>query len=299
MNSIGSRLGIIAVSGFMLLGVSRLGWAQDRPMSTQMIRVNGRNMRIQTGGLEQRRAGQPVVILESGLGSTSGAWKPVLSDIARLGPVLAYDRSGLGESEFDNARPTLRHVGETLHALLQTAHIAPPYVLVGHSWGGAYIRGFADLYPIEVVGVVFLEATDFERTREEEAAELPLGSPEASGSPPQVPDGPPGTRAEVEQLLEDGSTGFAALRAMRLPTTLPIAVVVGGALSPTLPPGNATTEMRAFKRLQIKHQAAWVLASRSGLFLMSSQSGHYVMADDPALVLQAITHVLKHAGPRL
>ena len=226
MNSIGSRLGIVAVSGFMLLGVSRLGWAQDRPLSTQMIQVNGRNMRIQTGGLEQRRAGQPVVILESGLGSTSGAWKPVLSDIARLGPVLAYDRSGLGESEFDNARPTLRHVGETLHALLQTAHIAPPYVLVGHSWGGAYIRGFADLTPRRSL----FSEVDFEEKRER----LPFL--EASGSPPSKPRRTTRARAEVEQLLEDGSTGFAALRAMRLPTTLPIAVVVGGHCLPTLAP---------------------------------------------------------------
>lgn len=216
------------------------------------------------------------------------------ADIARVAPVLAYDRSGIGGSDFDSIAPTLPHVAETLHALLQSAHVPAPYVLAGHSWGAAFVRAFASLYPNDVVGAVFLEATDFERTPDETAAELPPGTHE-SGNAPRLPEGPPGLRAEIQQLLAEGATGFASLRAMRLSPAVPIAVVVGGALPADLPAASVV-EMKAFKRFQIKHQAAWTLASPAGLFLMSSRAGHQVMTDDPALVLQGIKHVLDQAS---
>src|SRR5438552_824295 len=70
------------------------------------IRANNRAMRIWTANIEQRKPGQPVVVLESGTGSGLDAWKPVFSQISRLAPTFAYDRSGLGGSEFDGERPT-------------------------------------------------------------------------------------------------------------------------------------------------------------------------------------------------
>jgi len=289
-----TRSGSIATCGFLLLGLCGQAWAQNAASAPQSIRVNGLSMRIWTAGLEQRKAGTPVLILEAGLGSTLGTWRPVFAEVARLAPVLAYDRSGIGGSDFDNVAPTLPHVAETLHALLQSARVAPPYVLAGHSWGVAFVRTFASLYPNDVVGAVFLEATDFERTPDETAAELPPGHHE-SGNAPRLPEGPPGLRAEFQQLLTEGASGFASLRATRLSPSLPIAVVVGGALPPELT-GASAVEMKAFKRLQIKHQAAWTLASPAGLFLMSSHAGHQVMTDDPALVVQAIKYVLDQVG---
>jgi pimeloyl-ACP methyl ester carboxylesterase len=96
-------------------------------------------MRVWTAGIEQRRSGQPIVILESGAGEGLDTWKPVFGEIARVVPVIAYDRRGLGQSEPDTAKPTLRRVAHSLRALLRRMNISPPYVLVGHSWGGLLI----------------------------------------------------------------------------------------------------------------------------------------------------------------
>jgi pimeloyl-ACP methyl ester carboxylesterase len=254
------------------------------------VSVDKHVMRIETAGLERRKPGQPVIVLEAGSGSSLNAWEPVFAKMSLLAPTFAYDRSGLGQSEFDGERPTLPHVAGTLHALLAAAHVPAPYVLVGHSWGGEYIRGFASLYPSEVVGLVYLEATDFERTDEEVDRERPAERRgQGTGGTPPIPDNPPAARMEMQQIIAYGSTGFAEIRALHVPSSLPVAVLVGAAgLTDVSSPDRIL-----FKRLQIRHQGDWVLKSRAGLLLVSTEAGHQVMEDVPMLVVDAVKHVLK------
>jgi pimeloyl-ACP methyl ester carboxylesterase len=46
-----------------------------------------------------------------------------------------------------------------LHALLQNAKVPPPYVLVGHSLGGIYVRMYASQFPADVVGMILVESS--------------------------------------------------------------------------------------------------------------------------------------------
>jgi pimeloyl-ACP methyl ester carboxylesterase len=46
-----------------------------------------------------------------------------------------------------------------LHALLASAHIQMPAVLLGHSMGGLFIRDYAAHYPTEVAGLVFEDSS--------------------------------------------------------------------------------------------------------------------------------------------
>jgi pimeloyl-ACP methyl ester carboxylesterase len=267
--------------------------AQDRPPNTIDVGVNGRSMHVWTGSLERRKPDEPVVILEAGVPGTSQMWRSVFPDIGRLAPVFAYDRSGLGKSEFDGEAPIVLHVANNLHALLDAAHIPPPYVLVGASWGGVLIRAFAHQYPKEVVGLVYLDVTDYERTCEELRTVLPA----ANCPPPSLPlpaDIPSGLRAELTQVSRYASTEFAEIRALRVGSDMPVAVVVGGRPSGPLPPNALTTNVNIMRLIQIRHQADWALSSRAGLLLVSSEVGHNVVQDDPALVLQAVKHVLDH-----
>ena len=111
-------------------------------MPTRIVNVGGGNMRVWTEGLERRQVGKPVVVLEAGAGNGLDTWRPVFAEISKRAPVVAYDRRGIGQSQADTERPTLRRVAASLHALLAQLGAAPPYVLVGHSWGGAFIRAF-------------------------------------------------------------------------------------------------------------------------------------------------------------
>ncbi len=57
-----------------------------------------------------------------------------------------------------------------MHALLHAAGIAPPYVLVGHSFGGFNVRLFAANYPKEVAGLALVDSA-YER---EDSIEMPV-----------------------------------------------------------------------------------------------------------------------------
>ena len=79
----------------MLLAATSGARAQDTAPDTQMVSVDGREMRVAVSRLEERTPGQPVVVLEAGAGETGiETWTPVFDALARVAPVLAYDRRG-------------------------------------------------------------------------------------------------------------------------------------------------------------------------------------------------------------
>jgi pimeloyl-ACP methyl ester carboxylesterase len=103
-------------------------------------------------------SGSPPVVLESGLGGMSSAWGWIQPEAAKFSRVVSYDRAGLGWSGPDPSPKTAALTAMRLHSVLLSSRIYPPYVLVGHSMGGLFIRVFANLYPDEVAGMVLLDA---------------------------------------------------------------------------------------------------------------------------------------------
>jgi pimeloyl-ACP methyl ester carboxylesterase len=276
--------------------VRSIGRAQAALPATKTVNVDSLAMRVRTSGIEQRKPGQPVVILEAGAGSGLDTWNPVFAEIARLAAVIAYDRRGLGQSEPDREPPTIKRVGESLHALLKELGVPPPYILVGHSWGGILVRGFWNQYSTEVAGLVCIDVTDFESTREEKAAALPPADRQKALAPPDMPpipvDTPPGLRAEIEVLRSEMLNDGPSVRALREPRGIPIAVVVSA------PPVRVEGNSGAMVRLQIKHQTEWALTSPNGIFIVADHVGHMVHRDDPTLVARLVEHVLKHVPPK-
>lgn len=111
---------------------------------TRFITIDGTKIQIQTKGLESRK---PVVVFESDLGTPMGNWDTILDEVAKQAPVVAYDRPGIGDSPPIEEMPTIRNVTERLRNILQSLKLPPPYLLVGHSLGGVYVRGFALYHP--------------------------------------------------------------------------------------------------------------------------------------------------------
>lgn len=130
------------------------------PPPGRMIDLGGWRVHLDCTG--ERRATQPTVILEAGAGGFSVDWSLVQPRVARFARVCSYDRSGLGWSELGPRPRTERQVVWELHTLLERAGERPPYVFVGHSWGGILARQYAFTYPKEIVGLV-LEESGHER----------------------------------------------------------------------------------------------------------------------------------------
>jgi pimeloyl-ACP methyl ester carboxylesterase len=108
----------------------------------------------------------PLLVLLSGLGNGMASWPPsFLQALNSFAAVLIYDRRGYGASASLAPEPmTAQAVAADLQQLLQTLHVRPPVVLVGHSLGGLYAQYFARNYPQEVAAVVLIDASSpFER----------------------------------------------------------------------------------------------------------------------------------------
>ena len=86
--------------------------------------------------------------------------KGVQPAIAVHAQACSYDRAGSGYSDPGERTGTSANIVDDLHRLLAAAAIEPPYILVGHSYGGMNVRLYADLYPTEVVGMVLIDPSE-------------------------------------------------------------------------------------------------------------------------------------------
>jgi pimeloyl-ACP methyl ester carboxylesterase len=92
-------------------------------------------------------------------------------DVAQDTRVCVYDRAGLGWSEPQDGPQDGIAVAKDLHTLMDRAGEKGPFVLAGHSAGGAYVLNFANLYPDDVAGVVLLDSMHPEQRKRVEGWE--------------------------------------------------------------------------------------------------------------------------------
>ncbi|MEZ4735051.1 MAG: alpha/beta hydrolase [Caldilineaceae bacterium] len=122
--------------------------ARAFPPSGQLVDVGGYRLHLSCIG-----QGSPTVILESGQANSLAVWSWIQPEVAKTTQVCAYDRAGIGGSDTGPLPRDARQMVRELHTLLQNAAIAPPYVLVGHSFGGLVTHVYAAQYPAEVAGL--------------------------------------------------------------------------------------------------------------------------------------------------
>jgi len=116
--------------------------------------VGGRSLYLECAG-----KGSPTVVMDAGLGNTHETWQAVAPAVRKLTRTCTYDRANLGKSDSTSKPRTSADVVADLHRLLAAAHIRPPYLLVGHSFGGLNVRLFAAEHPTEVSGIILVDPT--------------------------------------------------------------------------------------------------------------------------------------------
>ena len=122
-----------------------------------------RGRSVQTGGIKLNidctGQGSPTVVLDSGMGVPAMGWMKVQPEVAKFTRVCSYDRAGYGWSDPGPEPRTSLQIVKDLKALLDAAGERPPYILVGHSFGGYNVRVFASQYRDLVAGVVLVDAS--------------------------------------------------------------------------------------------------------------------------------------------
>jgi pimeloyl-ACP methyl ester carboxylesterase len=119
-----------------------------------MVDVGGYQLHIYCIG-----EGSPTVILEAAFPGTVASWSWVQPEVGKATRVCAYDRAGMGRSDPGPEPRDARQIASDLQTLLDNAGIEGPYVFVGHSLGGLFVRQYVAQYPDEVAGMVLVEAT--------------------------------------------------------------------------------------------------------------------------------------------
>ncbi|MCC6611887.1 MAG: alpha/beta hydrolase [Anaerolineae bacterium] len=145
---------VLAGLGFVYETAAEASDRQTYLPPGQLLSIDDHQMHIDCTG-----EGSPTVILEAAGGHFSAEWARVQPVIAQGTRVCAYDRAGYGWSDPGPEPRDAEHIAGELHGLLAAASIEPPYVLVGHSVGGIYVRVFNAQYPGEVVGMVLVDSS--------------------------------------------------------------------------------------------------------------------------------------------
>lgn len=127
------------------------------PPSGRLVDIGGYRLHIHCSGTKGTQ-GDPAVVMDAGIVECSLGWSLVQPKIAEFARVCTYDRAGLGWSDQTLTARTSQQIVNELHALLASAEIEPPYVMVGHSFGGLSVRLYASQFPEEVSGMVLVDS---------------------------------------------------------------------------------------------------------------------------------------------
>jgi pimeloyl-ACP methyl ester carboxylesterase len=218
--------------------------------------------------------GSPTVIAEAGY-NTGGttAFAGLLEPLGQISRVCTYDRAGTGNSD---DRPHAQAKGLTsedqareLHTLLQEAAIAPPYVLVAHSYGGFVSRLFAASFPDETLGLVLIESS-----HEDEVAPYRR----------YYGDDPEGDWVDGGDLLDIRATAAALRSTARDLGSMPLIVIRAETYEDVL-----TTA------LWRRTQADLATLSTDGIEIEALHSGHFVQDDNPDVAVAAVRAVVDAA----
>ena len=154
---LGAILILLALTG---VGYEALGRSRDArrfPQHGRSIQAGRIKLNLDCTG--DRSPGRTTIVLDSGLGAPALGWILIQPEVAKFARVCSYDRAGYGWSDPGPEPRTSSQIAKELKAVLDAAAERPPYVMVGHSFGGFNVRVFTSLYPGEVAGVVLVEAS--------------------------------------------------------------------------------------------------------------------------------------------
>ena len=250
--------------------------------------------------------GAPAVVFESGLGGTSLDWAKVQPEVSTFTRACSYDRAGYGWSE---SGPEPRHaarIAKELDKLLVHGNVPPPYVLVGHSFGGLAIRLFVSRRePRAVAGLVLVDATHEQQFERMASAGLripmaPTGRTFVISNHWRVPSSLPAALKPLAQRLalarkairalygELGSIRYSALQvgSIRHAPDVPVIVL---ARSPRRDPDDGHDRL---DEAWLDLQRDLARSMRNGSFQVVPGSGHYIHLDRPNRVVGAIRTIV-------
>ena len=265
---------------------------------------NGRHLYLACRG-----KGTPTIILESGYHNSSDPWSSSDAAAPAVGPavlpalagdhrVCAYDRPGTlrfpdPPSITDRSSPvamprTAQDVTQDLHALLAAARVPGPYVLVGHSLGGLFARLYAQTYPDQVRGVVFVDAFGVEIPGLM-GSDWPTYRQMLAEPLPQFTNSPSFEVIDIDKSIEQVAAA---------PAFPPVPTAVLTRTEPFAVPGTVAPEQSAHLEQAWRDATSDLIALRPQTpHLIATGSDHFIQLHQPDLVVATVHLVLQRSAP--
>ena len=274
---------------------------ERNPPTGAMVVVGGRQMHLLCRG-----QGSPAVILESGIPGTSLGWTSVMEDIALFTRVCAYDRAGYGWSEAGPEPRTISEITGELRDLLRTARVDPPYVLVGHSFGGLVVQLYASRFPDQVAGMVLVDSAHPDLARRSGHLErmggvalrlkllAPLGIARLIIDPPAGnPESRPNSVRKMEKELLATTRSFQAMASEMAGLRESLSQAAEDRPRLGRKPLVVLTEGR--RRMEFWHamQEQFTELSDSSEWQVVDGAGHFIHQDQPDVVVGAVRRVVE------
>jgi pimeloyl-ACP methyl ester carboxylesterase len=259
------------------------------PVTNGLFDVGGHRLYLECAG-----TGTPTVVLEHGQGTSRATWDEVWPGLVASTRTCRYDRAGRGDSEPGPVPTTSARVVADLHTLLRTAHVAPPYLMVGHSLGGMNVQLYTHTFPAEVVGLVLVESS----SRDYDPRTAGLGAP---GDDPAEQQALAAFLGEYDGFMRDPSkspegldweASYRELAAVTDFGALPLRVLTAGDRSWTAPPSATPLLQQRLAALWLDAQTKLAARGRRSTHLVVEGAGHFVQKKRPAAVVEAVRSVL-------
>jgi pimeloyl-ACP methyl ester carboxylesterase len=264
--------------------------------------------------------GSPVVLLDYGAGGTV---KKDWGDIAALAAqaagtkVCAYDRAGRGLSDPGPMPRDAAATAADMDAMLSSANLAPPYILVGHSLGSYHVRQYANTYPEKTGGLVLVDpsadgqlekfnavipkvqAMQDEMFKQQAALNCVASLRQTFVTPEDPfaqqcggndPEALAATKSEVESMPAASTQQLVASR--RAYGQMPLIVLTRTDYETDMPPTFNADDKAKMKQVWEGLHTEMAALSEKSQHRFVPGAGHYIQRDNPGAVVQAIADVV-------
>ncbi len=196
---------------------------------------------------------------------------------------LSYDRAGIGRSQDVAVPRTCYDLVEELSELVQALDVEKPFILVGHSFGGLVARLYTSLYPLDICGMVLVDAAP---EYKELAYEKVLPENLLAGNREYF-ENPMLNSEKIDKIQS-----YKQIVDYSKQSDIPLSIITRG-----LPDNNEDGwPSQEILGIEQSLQAEFQWLSTSSKFRIASRSGHYIHHDEPDIVIEEILLMLKGMG---
>jgi pimeloyl-ACP methyl ester carboxylesterase len=246
----------------------------ERPTEVvdDLVRIDHGRMHLRCVG-----AGPTTVLLIAGWGDPGDKWGAIEPAVAERTRVCSYARFGTGTSDAPSTTQTFATQAADLHALLDTAGESGPYVLLGHSFGGAEAVTFASTYEDEVTGLILLDAT-------------PTTWPATVCSVPAYEAGCTVMRdPSLDSERLDVFPAFEQVATITSLGDLPMTIMTAAHRDPS---GLTADEVTRLDAEWAAGMQDWAGMSPASTVVVVEDTGHHIELDQPQLVIEELLELL-------